>query len=264
MDLACLRKYTSCKVCTISEWNMDVFLQVHELALSQGYEPAAVAKWLNMEIEKSNAISAETDQHEFVTRQQVAVHFTKHVPGSESAKSRIKQAIDPKRADGPFDPVVGRKIQELVDNAHAVGVSDLDDFRRFHSTLAKMERRFHDLDRMFENEAGTPEMPAKDLVMAYKGFGDSVGRMLGESIKLRQQERLMHSAVTSTLDTFSIAALQGILKSIEKAMADLRPMMKEPSKADLIVAELREAIADSMSASARTALEHLKTIVKVA
>lgn len=261
MDLSACRKNTDCKVCMMSEWNTLVFLRLHELALRENYEYAALTKWLNTEIEKSNAMSPPAEQREFVSKQQLIIHFTKHVPVEELARSKVSKSTKNMAGQQPFDPVVERKLRELTEHAAAMGVSDLDDFQRYHATLRRMQKRFDALDKAFDDPKFSPD---KDLLMAYKSFGDSVGRMLAESIKMRQQERILHNAITSSLDHMSLGSLQGILKIVEHAMAEIRPLVNEPAKLDVIAATMREGVANSLSANAKTALDHLKSILHVA
>jgi hypothetical protein len=261
IDLSACRKNTSCKVCSVGEWNIPVFLRLHELALREHYEYATLTKWLNTEIEKSNAMSPPTDQRPFATKQQVIVHFTKHVPVEEIARLKTTKSTAKTEGFAPFDPVVERKLRELTDHAAAIGVSALDDFQRFHTTLGRMQKRFDALDKFFDDPNFVPE---KDLLLAYRAFGDSINRMLGESIKMRQQERILHNAITSTLDMMSLGSLQSILKGVEHAMVELRPIMSQPEKADVIVATLRDHVAQSLSSGAKTALDHLKSILRVA
>lgn len=266
LDLSACRKHASCKVCTVGEWNIPMFLRLHELALREHYEYPALTKWANTEIERANSMAAPADQHAFITKQQLITHFTKHVPVEEIARAKVAKATTNTVGQHPFDPVVERKLKELTDHAAAIGVSDLDDFQRFHTTLRRMQARFDDLDSLFDqkHEDGSRVLPDKDLLMAYKSFGDSVNRMLGESIKMRQHERLLQNAITSTLDTMSLGSLQSILKNVEHAFLELRPMMTAPEKADVIVAALRDSVAGSLSSGAKTALDHLKSILRVA
>ena len=265
MDLPLLSKNSTCSICKISEWNSALFLRVHALVMRENYDYGAVAKWLCTEIESHNANCAAAEQQKkFVTRTQVATHFTQHVsiPANTAIARTVSKSLNPKGpTEMPFDPVVARRLQDLANHAAAVEVSDLDDFQRFHQVVNKMVLRFDSLDRLFDD----PEVEvSKDLLSQYRSFGDSIGRMFAESIKLRQAEKLMHNALNSTLETFSLTALQGILKSVEKALAELRPHMRDPAKADLIFANLRDSIANSMTVSARNALDHLKTILRVA
>lgn len=261
MDLSACRKHANCKVCAMGEWNIPVFLRLHELALRESYEYAALTKWLNTEIERANAMAPPVDQREFVTKQQIIIHFTKHVPVEELARMKVSRATKDVSGQQPFDPVVERKLKELTEHAAAIGVSDLDDFQRYHATLRRMQKRFDTLDKFFDDPKFAPD---KDLFMAYKSFGDSVARMLAESIKMRQQERILHNAITSSLDTMSFGSLHSILKSVEHAMLEVRPMVSDPTKVDMLLASLRESVAVSLSANAKTALDHLKSILHVA
>lgn len=260
LDLSGCRKFTDCKVCRIAEWNIPLFIQLHDLSLRQHYEYAALTTWTNTEIERSNAISPPAEQYQFLTKQQLALHLTKHVPLDDIRRSKVARAAADTAGQAPLDPVVARKLKDLTEHAAAMGVSDLDDFQRFHSTLSRMEKRFNDLDKEFDNRP----LPDKDLILAYKAFGDSVARMLSDSIKMRQQERILHNAITSTLDTMSMGALHDILKNVDRAFSELRPMISQAEKADLIVSILRDSVASSMSAGVKTALDHLKSILKVA
>ena len=260
-DLSMCRMYTKCKVCTLVEWNVLTFLRLHELALRENYEYPALLKWLNTEIERGNAMSPPVEQRAFITKQQLVDHFTTHVPMEEIV--RVKAAAQVKRPDTqPFDPIVERKLQDLADHAAAIGVEDLDDFQRYHSTLTRMLQRFESLDKMFEGD----HLPDKDLLTAYRSFGDSVGKMLQESIKMRQNERILQNAIESALQKMSLGSLQAIFKSIDRAAADLRPAVADadPVKADMAVQTLKEHVAANLNVNTKTALDHLKTLLRVA
>lgn len=261
LDLSKCRKHKDCKVCALGDWNIPVFLKVHDLALKEHYENSALAKWLNTEIERANAVAPPSEQREFVTKHQVTTHFSKHVPVVEIAKMQVAKATKDMSGKQPFDPIVERKLKDLTDHAAAIGVSDLDDFQRFHNTLRRMQARFEKLDRFFDDPNFVPE---KDLLMSYRAFGDSVGKMLAESIKMRQQERLLQNAITSSLDTMSLGSLQSILKHVDRAAIELRPLLDDPEKANIVIATLREGVANSLSSNVKTALDHLKSILHVA
>lgn len=261
MDLSACRKHSGCKVCSLGDWNIPVFLRVHELALRENYEYAALTKWLNTEIERANTMAAPVDQREFATKQQVILHFTKHVPVEELARARVSKATKDMSGQAPFDPVVERKLKELTEHAAAIGVSDLDDFQRYHATLRRMQKRFDTLDRFFDDPNFSPD---KDLFMAYRSFGDSVARMLAESIKMRQQERILHNAIMSSIDHMSIGSLASIMKIVDRALLEIRPLSTDPAKLDVIAATVHAGVASSLSSNAKVALDHLKSILHVA
>jgi hypothetical protein len=245
----------------MAEWNVPMFLRLHELALREHYDYAAMTKWVNTEVEKANAMASPADQRAFVTKQQLLTHFTKHIPVEEVTRSKVKKATKIKtQSVEVFDPIVERKLKELTDHAAAVGVEDLDDFQRYHATLRRMQKRFDALDEFFDAKDFVPE---KDLMMAYKSFGDSIARMLKESIHMRQQEQIFHNAVESALDKMSLGSLESILKSVDRAYVQLRPLCQDPQKADAVMGTLRENVGICLSSGSKTALDHLKTVLKV-
>lgn len=238
---------------------MAVFIQLHQMALRNRYDPKALLTWLNNEISNQNLGAAAHEQHALVTKKQIQAHFSKHLSLEELLRQKVTPA--PEKEAAPFPPVVERRLRELTAHASAVGVSDLDDFQQFHRIVERMNKRFESLDKFFDD----PEFkPDRDLLLAYKAFGDSVSKMLTESIKLRQQERLFQNAVMSTLETMSVNSLQSIIRGVERMGLEVRPLMREPEKVDSIVATLREHVAESLSQGTKTALDHLKSLLRVA
>lgn len=266
MDLSTLKKHSKCKVCQVSEWSMKLFLRFHELAVEERFDYLALSKWLNAEISANNSMPG-SEPHELVSKAIIQRHLARHVPFEEIARTRsstkkIAAAValqaDPGRVT-PFTPIVERKLQELAERADAMQVTELSDFHRFHHIIAQLEKRLAQLDERMDTVGLT-----KETLASYHAFSELVSKLLAESIKLRQQERLLQTALTSTIDCFSINALQGILKGIEKHAVALAPRLKDPSEAALLAAELREVVAQHMTSSARAALDQLKATLKVA
>jgi hypothetical protein len=259
LDLSSCRKYTNCKVCQIANWSIPTFIQLHKLAIQDRYDHLALQKWINKEIQLHNNQAPPADQYEFVTKSQLSTHLNQHVSVLDTVKMKVDPVMSTKGVE-PFDPIVGRKLQELAEQADALGVSDLDDFQMYHATLRRMQKRFNELDRYFDVKN---QVPDKDLLIAYKSFGDSVGKMLAESIKMRQQERILQSAVAAALDTMSMQSAQAILRVIDKAWQELRPHA-DSEKAELVRQRLHAEVAKNISSGARTALDHLKSMLKTA
>jgi len=251
-----------CKICFMTKWNMPLFLKVHELRFG-GLSNQNIQKYLDTEISAFNTLGVqEAKGKKFVPRTKVsdsaiANHFKKHVPAPLAVNAEIKHAITPYSVTAsPFPPKVENTLaamQEKVDQ------DNLNDFQSFHSLVERVQARFDQVDK----EIQEGKKMSMEEIAAFRAMAEILGRFRKDSIQLRNQDRMLQTALSSVMDTFSINALTEILKALDTLIMEFRPSFQDPLVADKLAAKFRQTLASVMIQSAKLAVnavrEQLKT-----
>lgn len=254
IDLTSMAFQKLCKICQLSVWSMPLFLKVHEIVILEGLSKKAACTYVNTEIVAWNKANP-TDKKTSISDAAVATHFKNHVPAPLSMNGQIKNSITlHDQGQVPYPPQLEKALKNMN---NSVEVQNLDEFQKYHVLVEKVSTRFDQLDK----QIGTKGLTVENVMM-FRALADLLGKLRKDSMLMRNQERMLTAAVTSALDTYSIGALQGILKSMDQLFIDYKMFFTDPMMADQFMGKLREQLAQNMIASAKVALDAIRQQLK--
>jgi hypothetical protein len=254
MDLSSMAFEHRCRVCSLSMWNMPLFLKIHSMVIVDGISKQAATKWVGKEIEEWNKNNPD-QKKQTMSDAAVANHFKHHVPAPLAINAQVKKSLTlHDKGQVPFPPQVQKALESMNET---VETKNLNELQKFHSLVDKVAERFEQLDK----QIGSKTLTVENVAM-FRALAELLGKLRKDSMTMRNQERMLTSAVTSALDTYSIGALQGVLKSFEILFQDYRKHFVDPAVADQFAIKLRSELAHNMIASAKVALDAIRQQLK--
>jgi|SRR5579872_4052411 len=248
-----------CKLCRMSFWNQELFLKVHELRINGGYSSQKIQAFLNHEISEFNKTVKPQDQQTFISDSALANHFKMHIPTAHQVNAQIKQAITAVHKE-PLPILAEKAIKSYHQKADA---ENADEFKKFTKLVDQVARRFSQLEKQIDaqNKDGKKDLTSEQI-MQFKALAELLGKFRKDTIQLRNQDRILQTALTSVMDTYSINALQNLLKSLDLLLSEFRLDFKNPAKADEFASKFRSSLGEIMISAARTALESVRNQLK--
>jgi hypothetical protein len=257
LDVTQLYKDARCKVCKMSQTAQPLFLELHRRYILEGVATPTLHPWLNKEIEALNQRTAPGDEGlPFVSTTGVNTHFQKHVSVAYVTQARMKRDTGDMTRKQPMDPEVAGPLREMANQARA---SVLDDLQRMATLSETVERRFYDLDKSL-NVDGL----SLDSAGGYAAFANGLAKIIEQVAKLRNQDKIVQAALTSCMDSFSLGALQMLMRGIDLLMNEYRPHFRDPAMADHFAYKLRELVGVAMTESAKSSLDQVRSQMKIA
>jgi hypothetical protein len=257
IDLSGMKMDKRCKVCVMQIWNMQLFLEIHELRIMKGFSNQAIQKFVNTEISEWNKKNPSNGQV-FLSDTSVSNHFSKHVPAHHTLNAKIKEGLmQHPFAKEPFPPGVEKalaKMEETVEQAN------MDELTKFYKLVNRVAERFEQMD---DNIAKSGKLSMED-VASFRALAELLGKLHKDMIQLRNQDKILTTALTSVLDTFSIGATEAVLKGIDSLITEFEPQFKDPIMAKVLSSKLSSLLGTSMIASAKTALQVVRQSMKTA
>jgi hypothetical protein len=258
IDLTGMKMDKRCKVCVMHDWNMELFLKVHELRLVDNHSNQAVQKYANTEISEFNKTAGKGKGQTFLSDSSVSNHFSKHVPAPLAINAQIKTALQGSQyGQEAFPPKAEKALKKME---ATVEQQNLDELQKFSTLVDRVALRFDQLDQNIPADG----VLTMEHVASFRALAELLGRMRKDMIQLRNQDKILQTALTSVLDTFSLGATEAVLKGITLLMSDYSSQFKDPHTAEVLGAKLRELLGTSMIASAKTALQAVRQQLKTA
>jgi hypothetical protein len=255
IDLSGIKMDKRCKVCKMSIWNMQLFLAVHELRIVKGASAQQVQKFVNMEISDWNKMNPSNGQ-EFISDTSIGGHFSKHVPAQLALNAKIKQSLNGSQfAKEYFPPGTEKALTKMGDG---VDQANLDEMGKFHTLVGKVSARFEQFDKALSTEGKLDPQE----ISAFKALAELLGKLHKDVIQLRNQDKILQTALTSVLDTFTINATEQLMGGIEMIIEDFQKEFKTPTQAAMCKAKLQTLLATSMITSAKSALATARQSMK--
>jgi hypothetical protein len=255
VDLSGMKMAEDCKVCNMHIWNMSLFLRVHDLKIVKGWSNQAIQKVVNVEIAKHNKLpenKPKKNQVLYISDSAFQTHFANHVSAPLALNGKIKSQIVGVLANKiPFP----ESVEDAINNIHATAeANNLDLMQSFHKLVDKVSKRF---DQVEANIAKTGKMSLDDIA-SFRVMADLLAKLMKDVIQLRNQDKILNDALSMVMDTFSMGALENILKSMDLLFEEYKQQFKDPAIAEELVSKLRAKLGEGMVASAKVALANVR------
>jgi len=238
----------------MASWGWDLFVKVHVMRIEEGatIEKIRVFLWDEIALYNNNPVNVTKRQAPSDTSLQG--HFTKHVPVKYKGPSATTKDL------GNVTPAQAMLIGLLNQSTDA----HLEDFQKYHQLATRMQERFKQIDKELPTSG---KIDSKDLA-DYRATAETVAKLLEACIKIRNQEKLMSTAVSSCLDTYTVGALQAILKGLQLVTTDAKLKMMnghfDSHSIDQMESTIKQIVSAAMTESAKIAIDTVRQQYKMA
>jgi len=259
--IASIKTQQNCRTCEIKDWDYTLFVKIHELRLTSGVSYQAIREYLWNEIDIYNANPEHTNKIEKISDSAIASHFKMHVPVFKTEANKIVKALKMvvPEAQSSEDKA---KLQSAFEASLAyVADANVNDFQKFQTVVDRLYARF----KQFDKSKGLDKNLERPDMAEFRMIGESLARMFEASIKVRNQEKLLSTAVSTCLDTYTTGSLQAILKGFDGVIENLKQHPNlSPPQIEMLEKTLRVLVSDSMKHNAKVALDQVRQVYKLA
>jgi len=258
-DLKMIKSDYRCKVCQLAHWDWPMFVKIHEMRILEKKSFEALRLYVWERIDKYNSDPSNAIKRDKMSDTSFTGHFKNHVPASVEAASAIQKVLGTGNQNGADSGNM------LVTTLQYALNANVDDFQAFHGIAERLLARFNQLDKQF----GVDKPLEGKEVQEFKGIAESAAKLYEASIKMRNQERLMATAISSCLDVYTMGALQDILKGFDEIMLDIKSAIAKggagnPGMPAIIEHRFKTILANAMTGNAKVALDSVKLQFKMA
>jgi len=213
-----------CKICKLanSDKDQDLWIEVHDRILKDGYKKASVCRWLNSQIEVRNVDRDEDEKLSPFSEQNFSLHFKKHIDNYAHQKYLLKQKA--LSHDSKNDQALGLPdegvtfVQEYLDNLD----QDFTDYGALTKMIAGLEEKLWRYDEYIqERDQKNPNRPPN--ITEIENFRKQVESLMDLKTKL------------STLRKSSSVAGNAVKTAVQYSVGSFMEIMMEATQESLDV-----------------------------